>query len=177
MSYTTIEEGSEATPGLWNSRFSDLWASMNSVTSPTYSAITAVRSTEGWNVQSLVSVSNLSTIHISIGTSQFPTENFLLERSGSAGTACVMNLPLGGVFTTQGSGYVQCNYDGSISMVSGVQVAGNNIIGTRKTGWTSVPTGAPLRTTFVTSSATLGDVAQRLAALIIDLTAHGLIGP
>jgi hypothetical protein len=54
--------------------------------------------------------------------------------------------------------------------VDDVQVVSN-----RATGWTA-PTGTATRTTFATGSATLGDLAERLKALIDDLTAHGLIG-
>ncbi len=50
------------------------------------------------------------------------------------------------------------------------------ILGTRQTGW-GAPTGTATRTTFDTSSATTQDVAERLKALIDDLTTHGLIGP
>lgn len=49
------------------------------------------------------------------------------------------------------------------------------VVGARATGW-GVPTGTPVRTTFNTATATTADVAQRLAALINDLTTHGLIG-
>jgi hypothetical protein len=55
--------------------------------------------------------------------------------------------------------------------VDGVRVAGN-----RRTGW-GAPTGIASRNTFETSGATVGQLAQRLKALIDDLTAHGLIGP
>ena len=54
--------------------------------------------------------------------------------------------------------------------VDGVKVASN-----RRTGW-GAPTGTASRATFETSGATVGQLAQRLKALIDDLTAHGLIG-
>jgi hypothetical protein len=54
--------------------------------------------------------------------------------------------------------------------IDGVRVTGN-----RRTGW-GAPTGIASRATFETSGATVGQLAQRLKALIDDLIAHGLIG-
>jgi hypothetical protein len=58
------------------------------------------------------------------------------------------------------------------------QIAGLQIISTRKTGWT-VATGTPTRTAFDTASVTLPQLAERVKALIDDLhqtAGHGLIG-
>lgn len=49
------------------------------------------------------------------------------------------------------------------------------VVGARRTGW-AAPTGTATRTTFVTSTVTLPQLAERVKALIDDLTAHGLIG-
>lgn len=49
------------------------------------------------------------------------------------------------------------------------------VVGTRRTGW-AAPTGTAARTAFDTATATTGELAQRLKALIDDLSAHGLIG-
>jgi hypothetical protein len=46
----------------------------------------------------------------------------------------------------------------------------------RQLGW-AAPTGTADRTTFVTSTVTLEELAQRVKALVDDLTTHGLIGP
>jgi hypothetical protein len=54
-------------------------------------------------------------------------------------------------------------------------IGSNNVVGSRKTGW-AVPTGTATRTAFDTSSVTLQQLAERLKALIDDLTSHGLIG-
>lgn len=62
------------------------------------------------------------------------------------------------------------------SLTPGYYFNGTKVIGARTTGW-GAPTGTATRTTFVTSTATTEDVAQRLKALIDDLTTHGLIGP
>ena len=49
------------------------------------------------------------------------------------------------------------------------------VISTRRTGWVA-PTGTATRTTFATSTVTLSELAERVKALIDDLTTHGLIG-
>jgi len=56
-----------------------------------------------------------------------------------------------------------------------LKVGANTIVGARKTGWTA-PTGTATRTTFATSTVTTAQLAERVKALIDDLTAHGLIG-
>ena len=52
---------------------------------------------------------------------------------------------------------------------------GVKVTGTRRTGW-GAPTGTATRTTFATTSVTLPLLAERVKALIDDLTTHGLIG-
>jgi hypothetical protein len=54
-------------------------------------------------------------------------------------------------------------------------VGSNDVVGSRKTGWTAA-TGTADRTTFETSTVTIENLAQRVKALIDDLTLHGLIG-
>ena len=49
------------------------------------------------------------------------------------------------------------------------------VVGSRKTGWAAA-TGTANRATFDTSTATTAELAERLKALIDDLTTHGLIG-
>jgi hypothetical protein len=55
------------------------------------------------------------------------------------------------------------------------KVGSDIVLRGRKTGWTSDPTGTLTRTTFATSSVTLTELAERVAALIVDLRAHGLV--
>jgi hypothetical protein len=55
------------------------------------------------------------------------------------------------------------------------QVAGTQVVNTRKTGW-GAPTGTATRSAFATSTVTTEQLAERLKALIDDLTSHGLIG-
>lgn len=49
------------------------------------------------------------------------------------------------------------------------------VVAARVTGW-GAPTGTATRTTFATSTVTTEELAQRVKALIDDLTTHGLIG-
>jgi hypothetical protein len=55
------------------------------------------------------------------------------------------------------------------------EVASTKVVGARRTGW-SAPTGAVSRATFDESTVTTAQLAQRVAALLNDLTTHGLIG-
>ena len=57
----------------------------------------------------------------------------------------------------------------------GFLVGANQVLGSRRTGW-AAPTGTATRTTFVTSTVTTEQLAERVKALIDDLTTHGLIG-
>ena len=58
----------------------------------------------------------------------------------------------------------------SLYAINGAQVVIN-----RQTGW-AAPTGTATRTTFNTGTVTLAQLAERVKALIDDLTTHGLIG-
>lgn len=58
---------------------------------------------------------------------------------------------------------------------SGLAVQTLPVIGTRRTGWAAA-TGTATRTTFATGAVTLPQLAERVKALIDDLTAHGMIG-
>ena len=57
----------------------------------------------------------------------------------------------------------------------GFNVGANQVLGSRQTGW-AAPTGTATRTTFVTSTVTTEQLAERVKALLDDLTTHGLIG-
>ena len=62
------------------------------------------------------------------------------------------------------------------SNTSGVfRVGGTQVMTSRRTGW-AAPTGTATRTTFATSTVTTAQLAERVKALIDDLTTHGLIG-
>ncbi|HSE44201.1 MAG TPA: hypothetical protein VLA89_02615, partial [Gemmatimonadales bacterium] len=65
----------------------------------------------------------------------------------------------------------------SLNIASGLvlKVAGTQVVTSRRTGW-GAPTGTATRTTFATSTVTTAQLAERVKALIDDLTTHGLIG-
>lgn len=73
--------------------------------------------------------------------------------------------------------YIYNNYllTQDIDYANKITRSGVDIIGSRKTGW-SAPTGATSKATFDPSTVTTEELAQRVAALINDLTVHGLIG-
>ena len=56
-----------------------------------------------------------------------------------------------------------------------IYVSATKVVGTRVTGWAAA-TGTATRTTFATGSVTTAQLAERVKALIDDLTTHGLIG-
>lgn len=58
---------------------------------------------------------------------------------------------------------------------SQLTIAGNKVVASRQTGWTA-PTGTASRASFDPASVSLPDLAQRVKALVDDLSAHGLIG-
>ncbi len=190
MSYEPIIEGSAASPGLWNRRFQSIWSSLDTLSASSgtdvlYSSVTAVRGASSWAVEAPVSVPILSMpVSGAISVLRFgsvASGGFDVYASGGSQPLLQFSPSNGltGRFLFQGTGGSDFSGDGSLSMNSNLWIGStpSKVVGARATGWSTVPTGTPIRTTFVTSSATLGDLAQRLAALIIDLTAHGLIGP
>jgi hypothetical protein len=64
---------------------------------------------------------------------------------------------------------------GDINTSEQYLVDGTQVVGNRTTGWEAA-TGTATRTTFATSAVTTAQLAQRVKALIDDLTTHGLIG-
>jgi hypothetical protein len=56
-----------------------------------------------------------------------------------------------------------------------VEVGASQVVTSRRTGW-GAPTGTATRTAFATGSVTTAQLAERVKALIDDLTTHGLIG-
>ena len=76
---------------------------------------------------------------------------------------------------TAGSSVAQFNTAGYFNVPGHFRVASTQVVSTRKTGW-DAPTGTATRTTFVTSTVTTAQLAERVKALVDDLTTHGLIG-
>jgi hypothetical protein len=56
-----------------------------------------------------------------------------------------------------------------------IHIRGNRVLGPRITGWAAA-TGTATRTTFATGSVTTAQLAERVKALIDDLTTQGMIG-
>lgn len=68
----------------------------------------------------------------------------------------------------------QSSFSGPIDF-SILRNTGVQILTSRRTGWTAA-TGTATRTTFNTATVTLPQLAERVKALLDDLTTHGLIG-
>ena len=104
----------------------------------------------------------------------------------SSAPAARGNLGLGSM-ATQASSAVSIT-GGSASGLTGLGVTGNvdvggayrvdgvKVVGNRAPGW-SAATGTASRASFDAGTVTVGQLAQRLKALIDDLISHGLIGP
>lgn len=56
-----------------------------------------------------------------------------------------------------------------------ISLGGAQLLTIRRTGW-GAPTGTATRSTFDTATITLPQLAERMKALIDDLTTHGVIG-
>lgn len=86
--------------------------------------------------------------------------------------------PDGNILINNTTGTERLSVTGNIQLTEATdsyKVGTNNVVGSRKTGW-AAPTGTATRTTFATSSVTTEQLAERVKALIDDLTSHGLIG-
>lgn len=77
------------------------------------------------------------------------------------------------VFTISDVGAVSAS--GNINTDGQYTVDGTRVVTNRVTGW-GAPTGTATRTTFATGTVTTAQLAERVKALIDDLTTHGLIG-
>lgn len=77
-------------------------------------------------------------------------------------------------------GTLLIEYDGVNKMMvansGAILLNATQVVAPRQTGW-QTDSGTLTRTTFTTSTVTTQQLAERVAALIQDLTAHGLIGP
>jgi hypothetical protein len=73
------------------------------------------------------------------------------------------------------TGAITASGDLSFSGARTVRINGAQVLTTRRTGW-AAPTGVATRTAFDPATVTLSQLAERVKALVDDLTAHGLIG-
>lgn len=79
---------------------------------------------------------------------------------------------------TDNNTIIGCELDGQTAPLAGTTLVNTQQIGNRPmigTGW-GAPTGTPTRTTFATGSVTLPQLAERVKALIDDLTTQRIIG-
>lgn len=143
--------------------------------------------------------SDVHTANGQLGVGVTPT-SFTFEVGGSNGAS--MALRSTGTAGTGFRGYVNGAEAGTIRFINGggieFEVAGNleatmtasgldlasgnvllvngtQVLTSRRTGW-GAPTGTPTRSTFDTATVTLPQLAERVKALIDDLTTHGAIG-
>lgn len=95
----------------------------------------------------------------------------------SLGLGTIATQAANGVAITGGtvSGLSSFAVSGDASVSGVYRVGSTKVVGNRATGW-SAPTGTAQRSAFDTSTVTTSQLAQRLKALIDDLTSHGLIG-
>jgi len=85
--------------------------------------------------------------------------------------------------TSTNTNQIQMQTDGDVAMATGnldltggeLFVDGVQVVSNRITGWAAA-TGTATRTTFATTTVTTEQLAERVKALIDDLTTHGLIG-
>lgn len=64
---------------------------------------------------------------------------------------------------------------GTLDITGTYLIDGSQVVSNRQTGW-AAPTGTATRTTFATTTVTTEQLAERVKALIDDLTSHGMIG-
>lgn len=102
--------------------------------------------------------------------SRFTVADMLAATSATGGNVLRINVYNGGVASTYAMDRL-----GNFSAPTSVQINGVQAITSRRTGWAAA-TGTATRTTFATGTVTLAQLAERVKALLDDLTTHGLIG-
>jgi hypothetical protein len=98
--------------------------------------------------------------------------------NNSAGSLMMRVTNDGNVLINNTTGTERLSVNGNIQITSAAnsfRVGSDNVVGSRKTGWTAA-TGTATRGTFATASVTLPQLAERVKALVDDLISHGLIG-
>jgi len=132
---------------------------------------TASREEIDSHVAGVLNISSRAGTHFYMDTDNNAAANvkqviFYSNATRAAGTATeVASLTDGGAFSCTGN----INTSGIFS-VDSTQVVSNRV-----TGW-GAPSGTATRTTFDTTTVTTEQLAERVHALIDDLTTHGLIG-
>lgn len=114
------------------------------------------------------SVGLLLSASTAAGTIDFTTGGYSLRMSILSNG----NVKIGG--STDTGDKLQVNGTINLTGAYGLYVNSTKVVGERRTGWVA-PTGTATRTAFTTSTVTTAQLAERVKALIDDLTAHGLI--
>jgi hypothetical protein len=111
-------------------------------------------------------------------TANVPVPTAAVHAAASSTTRASLRIDSGVSPTTPNTGDIWVNNsNNSLNFqLPLINLQGTQVLTTRRTGW-GAPTGTATRTSFNTATATTAQLAERLKALIDDLTTHGLIGP
>ena len=107
-----------------------------------------------------------------------PSSNILIQSTNAVGEkkTAVLNAQAGSFVVLSGMSFKVANGDILLDSGQRLVVNGKAIVRDRATGW-GAPVGTATRTTFSTSTVTTEELAERVKALIDDLTYwHGLVG-
>jgi hypothetical protein len=135
-------------------------------------------------------VANSSEPYIEVRDTTATTRSFVQAANGVGAIGTISNHPLRistnntermridangnvGINDTAPAYHLDVNGDANVTGV--LRVDDTQVVTNRRTGW-AAPTGTATRTTFATSTVTTAQLAERVKALIDDLTTHGLIG-
>jgi hypothetical protein len=79
------------------------------------------------------------------------------------------------VYQAGGTNVFQLSDAGALDLTGSLRINAAQVVTSRRTGW-AAPSGTATRTSFATETVTTAQLAERVKALIDDLTTHGLIG-
>ncbi|MDX1240357.1 hypothetical protein GOL95_09880 [Sinorhizobium medicae] len=102
----------------------------------------------------------------------------VVKQTGASGFQTGLAVMVGNPGVTGSDALVEgflADHLGNANVIGEYQVDGTRVVGNRVAGWAAA-TGTATRTTFATSTVTTAQLAERVKALIDDLTTHGLIG-
>lgn len=106
---------------------------------------------------------------------QYPLPLVTAAKTTSGSDISPLRRPMFTVAMTDAAAEMDATNGGQPVKVTTLKVGSNQVVTARQTGWTAA-TGTATRGTFATGSVTLPDLAERVKALIDDMTTHGLIG-
>ena len=108
----------------------------------------------------------------------FPTQTIAFGSASTVTTAYGMYVedPTAGTNATITNNYA-AGFGGNVNIVTGeLRQGGVKVVGARDTGWTAFTNTTNKATSYDTSTVTLQQLAERVAAIQAALTTHGLIG-